>query len=167
MSNTVDGINDDNLNFGNLTITGTLTANAVVLPTLGAPAPTQINYYEEYNYSTTFNGAGITTSPVAVSFTRVGRAVTCTVDQVAFTAVSAGTLTSTTIIPLRFRPSASSADQHFTVTVFSSSTRLLADASINNLNQMVLTASPAGGNSATGSALVYKFSTPWSTSALF
>ena len=164
MSNTVDQL-DDNLVFDNLTITGTLTANAVSLPTLTG-TPTLINYYEEYNYSTTFSGPGITTTPINVSFTRVGRAVTCSVDAISFTASSSSVLTSTTIIPLRFRPSVGG-DQHFTITVTSNGGRLLADASINNLNQMIFTASPTGAGFAVGACQVYKFSTPWSTSALF
>lgn len=71
-------------------------------------SPNSLNYYEEFDHLTTFGGALINTSALAIlRITRVGNMVTIRIPQ--FNAIGTnviGTMVMNTPLPLRFRPNA-------------------------------------------------------------
>ena len=90
----------------NVNTSGTITAGGYMLPTSGGTA-TALNYYEVYNYSTTFSGPA-TTPTVHFKIVRVGNQVTMTQTD-GFVSITPSTSTffySNTNLPSRFIPAA-------------------------------------------------------------
>ncbi len=94
---------------GDLTVTGALNAPGISSPTTLTLATaggiaTPLNYYEEYDHASTFDGTFGLTSSRVVKFIRIGKIVTMLMPGVQQAFVSPNKIFMTTSIPSRFQP---------------------------------------------------------------
>jgi hypothetical protein len=139
---------------------GQLTVSSGInFPTSGG-TPTLLNYYEEYNYTSTFTGCGLVTSAVAIHITRIGRIVTLSTQlDVNWTCVSYGTMVTTTAFPSRFGVNTN--HNHFITSVVNNGTPMPADAYISISNTVFVSGNGSSSNFQ-GNCSIYRFSTTWS-----
>lgn len=90
---------------GNNTYSGTATfSSGVLLPTTGG-TPATLNYYEEGTHSTTLTGIwAAPIGPTTVTVRRVGKVVTLQFTQLSSAANTASSITFTTLLPAKWRP---------------------------------------------------------------
>ena len=101
---------------GNASLSGTLNANGVTLPTTGGGASV-LNYYEEATFSVTATNFSATTTYIAsylVKAVRLGNMVTLTFpnDATSLTIINGGVDIKLSAVPVRFRPAT---NQYFTI----------------------------------------------------
>ena len=90
----------------NMNINGVVyMGGALILPTPGG-IPTYLDYYEEYQYTTTFTGFGVTTGSISIRIIRIGKNVTLSVDGGSFNPASLAVrfMAANTPPPTRFQP---------------------------------------------------------------
>lgn len=93
----------------NIYVGTTSASDGIVLNNSTASySPAVLNYYETLNVATTFECRGGTSSPVNVTYIRIGNLVKCTISAISLITIAdvpANILYSTGGIPVRFRPS--------------------------------------------------------------
>ena len=143
---------------GDLTIRGNLNAGGGI--SIGSGSI--FNTYEEYNFSSTFNGTAAT-SNVRFSIVQIGKQVTLrAIDATTFTSTTSDRLISTTPFPMRFTPNSY---LFFPIMVKQNTFMTSGVLFINDVNGNIEIKAPGNANFTSGQVNgFYQFSVTWTIS---
>lgn len=134
-----------------------LYAKSITLDSSGG-TPSPLNYYEEFNFTTTMTGPWTTSPSVTIRLTRIGRTVICTsLAQVTGTFSAPSLARIDTLIPARFRLFGETV--RFFAHVVDNNLGVQSHGDVNSSGQLEI--GVLGGNFTAGNCVVLVFSAVW------